>query len=89
MCLCGVPCAVGDGRLVTGVAPAPVVNGCEQRGHRLLGGLCPQPRQKATRQKTEWESQSGNLLDSHPLLHFTFVFIRLDQYRVWAIVILH
>lgn len=66
MCVCprGIPCAVGDAQLVTGVASAPVVNGCEQRGCRLLGGLCPQPWQKATHPKTKLDSQPGNLLDS-------------------------
>lgn len=64
MCPCGILCAVGDAQLVTGVASAPVVNGCEQRGHRLLGGLCQQPWQKATHEETELDSQPGNLLDS-------------------------
>lgn len=60
MCFCGVFHSLGDGQLVTGVVPAPVVNGCEQRRHRLLGELCLQPWQKATHQKSELDSQSGN-----------------------------
>ena len=78
MGLCGVLCTLGDGQLVTGVAPAPVVNGCEQRGHRLLGGLCPQPRQKATHQKAELESQSGNLLHTNFLSFISHLTLRLD-----------
>lgn len=62
-----LPCRACCGaELVTGVAPAPVVNGCEQRGRGLLGGLCPQPWQKASHQKTGLESQSGNRLSVAP-----------------------
>ena len=63
MCLCSVFSAVG-GQLVPGVAPAPVLNGCEQGGRRLLRGLCPQPWRKASHQQPELESLSGSLLCS-------------------------
>ncbi len=59
--VCGILCAFSDGQLVTVVAPGLVVNGCEQRGRRPVGGACPQPRQKAAPQETVLESQSGNL----------------------------
>lgn len=51
--------AVDDGQLVTGVALAPVLNGCEQRGRGPLGGLCPPPQQTSTHQQTGLESQPG------------------------------
>lgn len=63
MCVCVSlwhPLAAGDAQLVTGVGSAPVVNGCEQRGCRLLGGLCPQPWQRPTHPKTELGTQPGN-----------------------------
>ena len=69
--LSAVLCALGDDLLLSGVALAPVVNGCEQRRRGLLGGLCLQPQQKTSHPKTELESESGNLLDTF----FTFIAI--------------
>lgn len=78
LCLCGVSCTVDDDQLVTGVAPAPVVNGCKQRGCGLLGGVCPQPQQKATLQKPELDSQSGNQLDCF-FSHFSCLFNQFHE----------
>ncbi|CAB1454314.1 unnamed protein product [Pleuronectes platessa] len=58
--ICGVLCAVGDALLVTAVAVALVVNGCVQRCSCFLDGLCWQPWQKATHQKTELDPKPGN-----------------------------
>lgn len=40
-----------------------MVNVCEQRRRGLLGGLYPEPREKAAHPKMELECQTGNLLD--------------------------
>lgn len=73
MCFCIVFNSLRDDQLVTGVVPAPVVNGCEQK-HHLLGELCLQPWQKATHQKSALDSQSGNFKFLSFISHLCCVF---------------
>lgn len=60
--LCGC-----DGQLVIVEASAPVLNGCVQRGYRLLGGMCQEPWQPTAHQESAVQSYTG----SHALIQRT------------------
>lgn len=61
LCVLGASSDEGDAVLVTEVFSAAVVNGCEQRGHRLLGWLCSQQQQRAAHQETVLDYRPGTV----------------------------
>ena len=54
-----------DVPLLIEVASAPVLNGCVQRGHRLLGGLCPEQWPPTAHHKSAVQPSTGRKTPVH------------------------